>query len=68
MKENFVERTCSSRADNETMSLLSLTKETKISTVNNPFELSHNGILSWLSYHSPACIHVKAWPEESFVP
>lgn len=46
MKENFVERTCPSRADNETMSLRSLTKETKISTVNNPFELSHNGILS----------------------
>ena len=46
MKENFVERTYSSRADNKTMSLLSLTKETKISTVNHPFELSHNGILS----------------------
>ena len=46
MKENFVARTCSSRTGSETMSLLSLTKETKISTVNNLFELSHNGILS----------------------
>ena len=36
-KGNLVEKTGSSRADNETVSLLSLIEETKISAANNPF-------------------------------